>query len=75
MEPGPSLHVRPLWHSPRPNLTATLRIATDMGEVRGEINIGQLCRERLGGDAALVGFGTDRGTVARASGELRAAVP
>ncbi|MBM3531041.1 MAG: protein-L-isoaspartate(D-aspartate) O-methyltransferase [Alphaproteobacteria bacterium] len=41
--------------------------ATDMGEARGEINIGQLCRERFGKDAALVGFGTDRGTVAAAS--------
>ncbi|MEA3028449.1 MAG: hypothetical protein QOF91_3734 [Alphaproteobacteria bacterium] len=41
--------------------------ATDMGEARGEINIGQLCRERFGSDAALIGFGTDRGTVAAAS--------
>jgi erythromycin esterase-like protein len=38
-----------------------------MGAIRGEINIGQLCRERFGGDAALIGFGTDRGTVAAAS--------
>jgi erythromycin esterase-like protein len=41
--------------------------ATDMGAVRGEINIGQLCRERFGSDGALIGFGTDRGTVAAAS--------
>jgi erythromycin esterase-like protein len=41
--------------------------ATDLGEARGEINIGQLCRARLGDDAVLIGFGTDRGTVAAAS--------
>ena len=41
--------------------------ATDMGLVRDEINIGQLCRERFGSDASLIGFGTDRGTVAAAS--------
>jgi erythromycin esterase-like protein/protein-L-isoaspartate O-methyltransferase len=41
--------------------------ATDMGRVRGEINIGQLVRERHGEAAALIGFGTDRGTVAAAS--------
>jgi protein-L-isoaspartate(D-aspartate) O-methyltransferase len=41
--------------------------ATDMGEARGEINIGELCREHFGSDAALIGFGTDRGTVAAAS--------
>ena len=40
---------------------------TDMGAARGEHNIGQLCRERFGEEAALVGFGTDRGTVAAAS--------
>jgi protein-L-isoaspartate(D-aspartate) O-methyltransferase len=40
--------------------------ATDMGRVRDEINIGQLCREKFGDDAALIGFGTDRGTVAAA---------
>lgn len=37
--------------------------ATDMGSVRGEHNIGQLIRERLGDDVALVGFGTHTGTV------------
>ncbi len=41
--------------------------ATEMGLVRDEINIGQLCRERFGSDAVLIGFGTDRGTVAAAS--------
>jgi erythromycin esterase-like protein len=41
--------------------------ATDMGQARDEINIGQLCREHFGEDAALIGFGTDRGTVAAAS--------
>jgi protein-L-isoaspartate(D-aspartate) O-methyltransferase len=41
--------------------------ATEMGQVRDEINIGQLCRERLGQAAAIIGFGTDRGTVAAAS--------
>jgi len=40
--------------------------ATEMG-VRGEHNIGQLAREAFGGDARLVGFGTDTGTVAAAS--------
>ena len=40
---------------------------TDMGQVRGELNIGQLCRERLGESAALIGFGTHTGTVAAAS--------
>jgi protein-L-isoaspartate(D-aspartate) O-methyltransferase len=34
---------------------------------RGELNIGQLCREEFGDRAYLVGFGTDRGTVAAAS--------
>jgi len=40
---------------------------TEMGQVRGEHNIGQLARERFGDAAALIGFGTDRGTVAAAS--------
>src|SRR5512145_3007518 len=39
----------------------------EMGVVRGELNIGQLCRERFGSQAMLVGMGTDRGTVAAAS--------
>jgi protein-L-isoaspartate(D-aspartate) O-methyltransferase len=37
---------------------------TDMGEVREQLNIGQLCRERFGDEAALIGFGTHAGTVA-----------
>jgi erythromycin esterase-like protein len=40
---------------------------TEMGQVRGEHNVGQLTRDRLGDKAALIGFGTDRGTVAAAS--------
>jgi protein-L-isoaspartate(D-aspartate) O-methyltransferase len=40
---------------------------TEMGRVREEINIGQLCRERYGDAAALIGFGTHSGTVAAAS--------
>jgi erythromycin esterase-like protein len=40
---------------------------TEMGVARGELNIGQLVRERFGDEAALIGFGTDRGTVAAAS--------
>ncbi|MFO7763449.1 MAG: protein-L-isoaspartate(D-aspartate) O-methyltransferase [Wenzhouxiangellaceae bacterium] len=40
--------------------------ATEMG-MRGETNIGKLAREAWGDDAYLIGFGTDRGTVAAAS--------
>jgi protein-L-isoaspartate(D-aspartate) O-methyltransferase len=40
---------------------------TEMGAVREELNIGQLCRERFGDNAALIGFGTHSGTVAAAS--------
>ena len=40
--------------------------ATDMA-ARGEINIGQLARERHGPDAVLVGFTTHHGTVTAAS--------
>src|SRR5215217_8486394 len=40
---------------------------TEMGAVRDELNIGQLCRERFGDDAALIGFGTHTGTVAAAT--------
>src|SRR5712671_525446 len=39
--------------------------ATAMGW-QGEINIGELCRTGFGEDAVLIGFGTDRGTVAAA---------
>ncbi|PNG27763.1 erythromycin esterase family protein [Methylocella silvestris] len=40
---------------------------TDMGAERGELNIGQLCRQTYGRGAALIGFGTHTGTVAAAS--------
>lgn len=40
---------------------------TDMGMARGELNIGQLARERWGGGVALIGFGTHTGTVAAAT--------
>ena len=40
---------------------------TEMGAARGELNIGQLCRERFGQSAALIGFGTHSGTVLAAS--------
>jgi protein-L-isoaspartate(D-aspartate) O-methyltransferase len=40
--------------------------ATEMG-VRGELNVGSLCREAYGDRAFLIGFGTDHGTVAAAS--------
>jgi protein-L-isoaspartate(D-aspartate) O-methyltransferase len=41
--------------------------ATEMGLVRGEFNIGQLTRDWFGHEAVLIGFGTDRGTVAAAT--------
>ncbi|WOJ89724.1 erythromycin esterase family protein [Methylocapsa polymorpha] len=40
--------------------------ATAMGW-QGEFNIGESCRSAFGDSAALIGFGTDRGTVAAAS--------
>lgn len=40
--------------------------ATEMSR-RGELNLGQLCRERFGDAAYLIGFGTNSGTVAAAS--------
>jgi erythromycin esterase-like protein len=40
---------------------------TEMGVAREELNIGQLCRERFGEAAALVGMGTHTGTVMAAS--------
>jgi protein-L-isoaspartate(D-aspartate) O-methyltransferase len=40
--------------------------ATDMGK-RGEHNLGQLCKQRFGGGAYSIGFGTDSGTVAAAT--------
>ncbi|MBV8681968.1 MAG: erythromycin esterase family protein [Caulobacteraceae bacterium] len=36
---------------------------TDMGAERGELNLGQLCREAYGDQAALIGFAGDSGTV------------
>ncbi len=41
--------------------------ATEMGRLRDEINVGMLCREHFGVDAALIGHGTHTGTVAAAS--------
>jgi protein-L-isoaspartate(D-aspartate) O-methyltransferase len=41
--------------------------ATGMSWSRGEFNIGQLARERFGTDCALIGMGSDSGTVACAS--------
>ncbi|HVJ37925.1 MAG TPA: erythromycin esterase family protein [Stenotrophomonas sp.] len=54
--------------------------ATEMGSARGELNVGQLCRQRFGADAALVGFGTHDGHVAAASQwdgpmEIKAVLP
>ncbi|MBP1884542.1 protein-L-isoaspartate(D-aspartate) O-methyltransferase [Sinorhizobium mexicanum] len=40
---------------------------TEMGAAREELNIGQLCRERFGEQAALIGLGTHGGKVAAAS--------
>jgi protein-L-isoaspartate(D-aspartate) O-methyltransferase len=40
--------------------------ATEMSH-HGELNVGQLCRERFGDAVYAVGFGTDHGTVAAAS--------
>jgi erythromycin esterase-like protein len=40
---------------------------TDVDAERRELNLGQLCRQAYGSDAALIGFGTDTGTVAAAS--------
>jgi len=39
---------------------------TDMGRRRGELNIGQLTKEKLGSGARLIGLGTHTGTVAAA---------
>ena len=47
---------------------------TEMGGARGELSLGQLCREAYGEDAALIGFGTHGGAVAAAdewNGETR----
>jgi erythromycin esterase-like protein len=39
---------------------------TEMGQVRGELNIGQLVKEKFDAKARLIGFGTHTGTVAAA---------
>jgi protein-L-isoaspartate(D-aspartate) O-methyltransferase len=39
---------------------------TEMGQVREELNIGQLVKEKFGEQARLIGFGTHTGTVAAA---------
>jgi erythromycin esterase-like protein len=39
---------------------------TEMGRVRDELSLGQLCRERFGDAAALIGFSTHTGSVAAA---------
>jgi erythromycin esterase-like protein len=39
---------------------------TEMGQVREELNIGQLVKERFGDESRLIGFGTHGGTVAAA---------
>jgi len=41
--------------------------ATEMGMVRDELNLGQLCRQAWSDDARLIGFGTNSGTVACAT--------
>ncbi len=40
---------------------------TEMGQVREELNVGQLCKEKFGESARLIGFGTHSGTVAAAT--------
>lgn len=54
--------------------------ATAMGRDHGEVNIGHLCKERFGAEAALVGLSTSGGTVAAASDwdgpmEIKTVVP
>jgi len=39
---------------------------TEMGQQREELNLGQLCKERFGAAARLIGLGTHTGTVAAA---------
>jgi erythromycin esterase-like protein len=41
--------------------------ATEMGVVRDELNLGQLCRQEWSREAQLIGFGTHAGTVACAT--------
>ena len=55
---------------PYPTLTHNSHLgdarATEMGQ-RGELNVGQLVREKYGRDAVLVGFTTHHGMVTAAS--------
>jgi erythromycin esterase-like protein len=47
---------------------------TEMGVERGELNLGQLCRDRFGEAVALIGLGTHEGNVAAADdwgGDMR----
>ena len=62
MPPGESDAV-----APEPALGPGRSSLADMGAVREQLNIGQLCRERFGSEAALIGFGTHTGTVAAAT--------
>src|SRR5438477_10044313 len=48
--------------------------ATDMGR-RGELNVGQLTREKHGREAVLIGFSTYHGTVTAASNWAKRASP
>ncbi len=41
-------------------------VFTEMGQVRGELNVGQLVKEKFDARARLIGFGTHTGTVAAA---------
>jgi erythromycin esterase-like protein len=49
-----------------PNAHAGDARFTDMGWLRGDISLGQLCRERFGDAAQLIGFGTNAGTIGAA---------
>ena len=50
----------------RTTATSAMPRFTEMGMDRGELNIGQLAKERFGDEARLIGFGTHSGTVAAA---------
>ena len=79
LEPARHAHVRHAEHDPRRQgaerrrrscgrttaTSATPRF-TDMGMNRGELNIGQLVKEKWDARARLIGFGTHTGTVAAA---------
>lgn len=62
------------WHGPKAKAIVWAHNShigdarfTDMGQVRDELNLGQLCRQQFGDAAALVGFGTHAGTVGAAT--------